>query len=373
MKIAIVLNATWNIVNFRLPLIRSLILNGHDVWVISPRDSYVSVLESEGIQYVDIYMDNKGISPFRDLRTIASFFRCYTHHRFDLVMHYTVKPVIYGGLVSRVLGIPTISTITGLGTVFIRETWVTRLVRALYRLSQKKARHVFFQNNDDMALFIRDEMIRPESASIVPGSGINTNYFRSSSPSKLGSDDYVFLLVARMLRDKGVNEFIEAARLIRAKNSRVRFQLLGPVDVENNTAISSDTIDSWVAEGVVEYYPPVDDVRPYLEHASCVVLPSYREGLPRTLLEAAAMGKPLVATDTPGCRDVVLDDVNGYLCLVADADDLAEKMMDMVALSVDERAKMGEASRRHVVENFDEKRVISCYLDVINSMSEVVK
>ena len=373
MKIAIVLNATWNIVNFRLSLIRSLIVEGHDVWVISPRDSYVSVLKSEGIQYLDIYMDNKGMSPFRDLRTMASFINCYIGHRFDLVLHYTVKPVIYGGLVSRVLGIPTISTITGLGTVFIRETLVTRLVRTLYRLSQKKAHHIFFHNNDDMVLFLRDEMIRPELASIVPGSGINTDYFRSASTSKGVSDDHVFLLVARMLRDKGVNEFVEAARLIRDKQSRIRFQLLGPLDVENNTAIPSKTIDAWVAEGVVEYYPPVDDVRPYLERASCVVLPSYREGLPRTLLEAAAMGKPLIATDTPGCRDVVLDGENGYLCRVADVDDLAKKMRAMVDLSLDERTEMGEASRRHIVENFDEKRVISCYLDVIDGLSGFVK
>lgn len=368
MKIAIVLNTTWNVVNFRLPLIRSLISEGHDVCVVSPRDSYVSALESEGIRHVDIYMDNKGISPFRDMKTVVSFFKCYVRHRFDLVLHYTVKPVIYGGLVSRVLGIPTISTITGLGTVFIRETLVTRLVRILYWLSQKKAYHIFFQNSDDMALFLRYEMICPELASIVPGSGINTDYFHSVSTSKDVSDNHVFLLVARMLRDKGVNEFVEAARLIRDKQSRVRFQLLGPLDVENNTAISSDTIDAWVTEGVVEYYPSVDDVRPYLERAFCVVLPSYREGLPRTLLEAAAMGKPLIATDTPGCRDVVLDGENGYLCRVADAKDLAEKMTAMVSLSFDELSRMGEISRGHVVDNFGEKRVISCYLDVINDL-----
>jgi glycosyltransferase involved in cell wall biosynthesis len=210
-------------------------------------------------------------------------------------------------------------------------------------------------------------------ASIVPGSGINTDYFRSASTGKGVNDNHVFLLVARMLRDKGVNEFVEAARLIRDKQSRVRFQLLGPLDVENNTAISSKTIDAWVAEGVVEYYPSVDDVRPYLEKASCVVLPSYREGLPRTLLEAAAMGKPLIATDTPGCRDVVLDGENGYLCRVADMDDLAKKMQAMVDLSLDERAEMGKVSRLHIVENFDDNRVISCYLDAIDGLSRFVK
>lgn len=369
MKIAIVLNATWNIVNFRLSLIKTLISEGHDVVVISPRDSYVEVLESEGIQYLDIYMDNKGISPLRDLRTMASFFNCYARYRFDLVLHYTIKPVIYGGLVARLLGIPVISTLTGLGTVFIRETLVTRLVRVLYRLSLKKAHHVFFQNADDMALFLRDEMVRSELASIVPGSGINTDYFCSSSSSKAGDGDHVFLLVARMLRDKGVNEFVEAARLIREKHSTVRFQLLGPVDVENNTAISQAVIDGWVAEGVVEYLPATDDVRPFIENATCVVLPSYREGLPRTLLEAAAMGKPLIATDTPGCRDVVIDGKNGYLCRVADAPDLAQKIETMIALSLQQRAVMGEVSRLHVVDNYGEDRVIGCYLKEVSRCS----
>jgi len=366
-KIAIVSNTTWNIVNFRLSLIKVLVEKGHKVLVISPRDRYVDVLEADGIQHIDIYMDNKGNSPLRDLRTLASFFSCYSRNRFDLVLHYTIKPVIYGGLVSRVLGVPYISTITGLGTVFIRESLITRLVHSLYRISQKRAHRVFFQNRDDMALFLHHGMVGSHLAAIVPGSGINTDYFCCSSAS-INEDGFVFLLVARMLRDKGVYEFVEAARAVRAKYSRIRFQLLGPVDVENNTAIPQKTIDKWCAEGVVEYHPTVDDVRPFLQSATCVVLPSYREGLPRTLLEAAAMGKPLIATDTPGCRDVVLDGVNGYLCRVADVTDLAEKMELIINLSLSERQEMGKRGREKVKRNFEEKIVIEKYLDVIDSI-----
>lgn len=350
---------------------RALLEDGHEVWGISPDDRFVTVLKSAGIHHIDLYMDNKGISPLRDLKTLGQFLSCYRQHQFDLVLHYTIKPVIYGGMVSRVLGIPYLSTITGLGTVFIKQSWVTRLVRSLYQFSQKKARRVFFQNRDDMTLFLKNGMIHSDLAAIVPGSGINTDYFCSSSPDRdnRDGDEVVFLLVARMLRDKGVHEFVEAARLIQGKHNRVRFQLLGPIDVENNTAISQVVIDTWVAEGVVEYYPAVDDVRPYLEEASCVVLPSYREGLPRTLLEAAAMGKPLIATDTPGCRDVVMDGKNGYLCQVADAADLALKMEAMINRSDSEMSRMGRVSRKHVVDNFEEKRVIDCYLQEILTLN----
>lgn len=340
---------------------------GHDVIVISPEDEYVGVLEAEGIRHIDIFMDNKGISPLRDFGTLLKLFFCYRQHRFDIVLHFTIKPVIYGGLISRFLNTPYINTITGLGTVFISESWVTSLVRFLYRCSQRDARRIFFQNHDDMNLFLQEGLVEKSRVSIVPGSGINMDYYKSDeAPVNEKHQEIVFLLIARMLRDKGVNEFVEAARLIRNKYTNVRFQLLGPVDVENKTAIARSVIDQWVEEGVIEYYPPVDDVRCYIEKASCVVLPSYREGLPRTLLEAAAMSKPLIATDTAGCRDIVLDGVNGYLCDVADAIDLARKLELMIGHTYDERLEMGKASRRHVIEKFDESSVIPCYLDVIN-------
>lgn len=370
MKILLVSNTTWFIVNFHLSFIKVLIEEGHDVFVISPRDRYVNVLEATGASHIHIFMDNKGISPFCDFETIKKLFFCYRQQRFDVAFHFTIKPVIYGGLVARLLNISYVSTITGLGTVFIKKSWVTILVKFLYRISQKKVHCVFFLNYDDMAIFLRNSLVGKERVAIIPGSGIDVDYFKCEKPSSVESDGgkLIFLLVARMLSDKGVNEFVDAARLIRKKYNDVCFQLLGPVDVENNTALSRKVIDQWVAEGVVEYLPPVDDVRYFIAQADCVVLPSYREGLPRTLLEAAAMSKPLVATDTAGCRDVVIDGVNGYLCEVADAEDLARKLEIMINHSNDERLKMGEASRKHVVDNYGEERVIDCYLGVINRL-----
>lgn len=370
MKIALVSNTTWFIVNFYLSLIKVLIKEGHDVFVVSPKDRYVEVLKAEGASHIDIFIDSKGINPLRDIGTLAKLFFCYRRQRFDVAFHFTIKPVVYGGLIARLLDVSYISTINGLGTVFIKKSWVTLLVKFLYRISQKKAYCIFFLNNDDATLFLRNGLVSKEKVTIIPGSGINTDYFKCEKNSTVedNSGRLFFLLVARMLSDKGVNEFVDAARMIRKKYKNVCFQLLGPVDVENNTAISRAAIDQWVAEGVVEYFPPVDDVRGFIERADCVVLPSYREGLPGTLLEAAAMSKPLIATDTAGCRDVVIDGVNGYLCEVADAEDLASKLEIMINHSNDERLEMGEASRKHVVDNYGEDRVIDCYLSAINRL-----
>lgn len=369
MKIAIVSNSTWNIINFRMPLVYALRGAGHEVLVISPADRYVDRLVEEGVAHLDLFVDNKGVNPLHDLTTLRQLYNYYSRHRLDAVLHYTIKPVIYGGIVARMLGIPAVNTITGLGTVFIKQDWVTRTVRMLYRASLKRAYRVLFQNRDDRELFLCERLVPDALASIVPGSGIDTVRFCPDYATGNNREEIVFLLVARMLRDKGVCEYVEAARSIRQRHPKVRFQLLGPLGVENNTAISRQTVDAWVSEGVVEYNPPVDDVRPMLAQATCVVLPSYREGLPRALLEAGAMGKPLIATDVPGCREVVRDGVNGYLCRVADAADLASKIEDMIPLTVAQRKQMGEASRLHVIENFGEDAVIRTYLDVIETIS----
>lgn len=369
MKIAIVANTTWNIVNFRLPLIRALQECGHEVVAISPSDSYLLRLQQEGIEHLKLAVDSKGNNPLKDLATLCQLYRLYRQHSVDVVLHYTIKPVIYGGMAARLLGIPAINTITGLGTAFIKQNWITKTVCVLYRIALKRAAAVLFQNHDDMSLFLQLGLLRPELAGIVPGSGIDTSYFSPQNSSASDANESpVFLLVARMLRDKGVCEYVEAAREVRKESPQVRFQLLGPFDVENKTAIEREKFEEWIKEGCVEYYPPVDDVRPMLAQATCIVLPSYREGLPRTLLEAAAMGKPLVATDVAGCRDVVIDGVNGYLCQVGDSEDLALTIKKMLCHDTARRKKMGEAARLHVISNFDEGVVVSKYLDAIREI-----
>jgi glycosyltransferase involved in cell wall biosynthesis len=302
-------------------------------------------------------MDNKGVNPLSDLMMKRRLSKIYNESSPDLIIHYTIKPVIYGSLAAAKLGIPFVNNITGLGTAFIKQNWVTWLVKQLYRRSQKKAVFVFFQNADDKEFFSRRKLI-PENVpqEIIPGTGIDTDHFQLSPyPAK---NSVTFLLIARMLWDKGVGEFVEAARQIKTEFSDVRFQFLGFLDVKNRTAISHEQMQVWVDEGIIEYLRATDDVRPYIREAHCVVLPSYREGLPRTLLEAAAIGRPIIATDVTGCREVVDHGVNGYLCKERDTNDLAEKMRDMIKLSIDERREMGLRGRKMMEQNFDQRIIV---------------
>jgi glycosyltransferase involved in cell wall biosynthesis len=239
-------------------------------------------------------------------------------------------------------------------------------VKRLYRLSQKNADHVFFQNADDKELFSKDRLIPGNvPQDVIPGTGIDTNHFQLSSYPD--NNQIIFLLIARMLWDKGVGEFVEAARQVKSEFSDVRFQLLGFLDVSNRTTISRDQMQIWIKQGIIEYLGETDDVRPYIADADCVVLPSYREGLPRTLLEAAAMGRPIIATDVTGCREVVQNGVNGYLCKARDANDLAEKMKDIIMLSTGERKEMGLKGREKVERYFDEKIIVEKIINRIES------
>jgi glycosyltransferase involved in cell wall biosynthesis len=223
---------------------------------------------------------------------------------------------------------------------------------------------VFFQNDEDRQLFVRNKLVREGKARLLPGSGIDLERFAPAPPRDADAAP-TFLLIARLLRDKGVIEYVEAARLVRREVPEARFQLLGFLDVENRTAVSRAEVQGWQAEGLVEYLGASDDVRPAIAAADCVVLPSYREGLPRTLLEGAALARPLIATDVPGCRQVVDEGMNGFLCEVRNPRSLADAMLRMIRLSSAERAAMGAAGRAKMERDYDEKLVIGRYLDAI--------
>lgn len=368
-KIALASNTAWNLYNFRGGLIRRLLEEGAAVTVVAPPDTFSEKLAGMGCEVIGLPMDNKGTHPARDLRTLRDFHRVYRQARPEVALHFTIKPVIYGSLAARMLGIPVANTITGLGTAFLREGWLMRVVESLYRVSQRWPQRVFFQNRDDHDLFVGRGLVPAEKAERLPGSGVDLERFAPAAYP--GNPAPVFLLVARLLRDKGVVEFVEAARRVRAHHPRARFQLLGPLGVANRTAIPAEEVAGWVAEGVVEYLGETGDVRPALAAADCIVLPSYREGVPRTLLEAAALGRPLIATDVPGCREVVADGDNGYLCRAQDANDLADRMERFIGLPVEARRALGEAGRAKVEREFDERFVIERYLRVIGEMADV--
>lgn len=365
MKIMIALNTAWNLVNFRAGLIRSLVASGFEVVAVAPKDEYVLRLSELGCRFVPLEMDNKGTHPGRDLLLFCRFLKLLRQERPDLLLAYTVKPNIYGSLAANILRIPVVNNLAGLGSVFLCDNWLTRLVRRLYKIALSNSQHVFFQNDEDLLMFVEEGLVMPNKVSRLPGSGINLMTFPYTPMQAHQNRPFQFLLVARLIWDKGVGEYIEAARTIRLKYPDVKFQLLGFLDVKNPSAVSSKQMRDWVNEGLVEYLGVSDDVKPYLIEADCIVLPSYREGVPRSLLEAAAIGRPIITTDTIGCRDVVVDGLNGLLCRVKDANDLAKKMIHMIKLSINERSAMGAAGRRKIEREFDEKIVINNYLQVI--------
>ncbi|MDH3580653.1 MAG: glycosyltransferase family 4 protein [Hyphomicrobiales bacterium] len=364
-KILISINTSWNIYNFRAGLIGAFRQQGYEIIAASPTDAFTPHLEELGCRHLPLPMDNKGTSPLKDFGLFLRYLRLLRRERPDVFLGYTIKPNIYGSLAAHLLRVPVVNNVSGLGTAFIRDNWLTRIVKALYRLALRSSATVFFQNEDDRALFTELKLVDPEQTALLPGSGIDLGTFRPILTESQKLEAPCFLLIARLLWDKGIGEFVDAARIVKTRFPDARFQLLGFLDAENRTAISKSAVDEWVRQGIVEYLRVAHDVRPYIAASDCVVLPSYREGTPRTLLEAAAMGKPLIATDVPGCRAVVDHGKNGFLCKVRNSADLANKILDFIDLSDKERIRMGRASREKVEREFDENIVIQRYLETI--------
>jgi glycosyltransferase involved in cell wall biosynthesis len=363
--VVVSINASWNIVNFRKGLIDALRGRGDRVVALAPEDSFSDRLREWGVEFVPIAMNQQGVSPIEDLGLLARYRRRLGSIRPDVLLAYTIKPNIYGSLAAHSLGVPVINNISGLGTAFVRQGWLTALVTWLYRLALRRSRTVFFQNEEDRRLFLDKGIVRPAQARLLPGSGIDLERFRPTAGPVDGAP-FAFLFAGRLLWDKGVREFVEAARLVRRERPDVRFRILGFVDAPNRTAVPEAELRAWSEEGLVDYLGASDDVRPHFEAADCVVLPSYREGLPRVLLEGAALARPLIATDVPGCRQVVEDGVNGFLCAPRDAPALAAAMLRMAGLTAGRRAEMGREGRRKVEAGFDQRIVIERYLRAID-------
>lgn len=367
-KVVISINTTWNLVNFRSGLISALIHKGYDVVAVAPSDKHLTDLKQLGCRFIHLSMDNMGTNPVRDSMLFVNYLLILWKEKPDVYLGYTIKPNIYGSLAAHFFNIPVINNIAGLGASFIRESWVTSVVRWLYKISLFRSHHVFFQNQDDLEMFVGQGLVRLSQSSRLPGSGVNLLKFAYSPVSTFLRSDFKFLMVARLLWDKGVSEYVNAARRIRLDYPHVRFQILGFLDVENPTAVTKAEIQQWIEEGVVEYLGESDNVGPFLVDADCVVLPSYREGVPRSLLEAAAVGRPIVTTNAVGCRDVVDDGETGFLCNVRDEDDLAEKMRCMLGLPIERRSHMGLCARNKMEREFDERKVIVRYLELIESI-----
>ncbi|MGQ9534648.1 MAG: glycosyltransferase family 4 protein [bacterium] len=367
LKIVLSANTTWYLYNFRLPLVRELLRRNYQVFALSPTDKYVNYLKELNVRHIDIKIKRSGINPLEDILLLARFIQIYKRYQPDLVHHFTIKPVIYGTIAARIVGIKYIfNMITGLGYVFIDASLKRRLVQLvtknMYKQALKFSNHVFFQNADDYNYFLKHRMVPLERASIVPGTGVDTEKFKPVAKKSKIDGKIIFIFSGRLLWDKGVGEFISAARLLKKKYNNIDFWLAGPVDLQNPKGILPEQLNQWQQEGIINYLGMTDNIEQYLHKADVIVLPSfYREGIPLSLLEGAACGLPIITTDSVGCREVVTDGKNGFLVPIKDPDALAQAMEKFI-LKPDLVTEMGNESSKIAKEKFDSKKVVNLIL-----------
>ncbi len=368
MRIAIVINTSWNIFNFRKGLVLALMAEGHEVVAIAPKDAYSEKLVELGCTFLPIEMENKGTNPIKDLGLYFQLKKQYKESGADLFLQYTIKPNIYGTMAAKAIGKPVICNVSGLGTIFIHPTKISsRVGFGLYKRAFKYPNVVFFQNPDDQHLFVDMGLVQKKTTAVLPGSGVDLTHFKNESEFSRNAP-FRFLMVARVLKDKGTVEFAEAAQQLKAKyGDKVECVLLGKKD-NSRGSVSDEVFEKWQDQNWIKYLGETDDVKSIVQSADCVVLPSYREGTPKTLLEAMALSKPIITTDAPGCKETVINDKNGYICKVKSSDDLHNKMIQMIELEDVALQQMGTESRRLAEKRFDEKIVIGKYLEKINEI-----
>lgn len=368
MKIAVVLNTSWNIFNFRKSLVQSFLEKGHEIHTIAPVDAYTEKLTAMGCIHTPVKMDSRGANPLKDMLLILELFNIYRRIKPDVILHFTIKPNIYGTIAASMLRIPVINNVCGLGTIFLKPNLVSKVAIYMYRFAFRFPKKIFFQNDDDRQLFVSMNLVSEQLCDTLPGSGIDLDEFRPFEKNT-GKEKFTFLLISRLIYDKGIREYVEAVSKLRKRGITAGFQVLGAIDENHKRGIPGKTIERWFKDGNIQYLGTSQNVKPIIREADCVVLPSYREGTPRTLLEAASMGLPLIATDVPGCRNVIEEGYNGYLCKPRDARDLAEKMEKMCRLNREELKRLGDNSRKKVRKQFDVRHVIEKYNASIEALS----
>lgn len=368
-SIAFVTNTSWSIYKFRLYLIETLISKGYSIYVLAPRDKYTAQFSDlPGVTYIELTkFKGRSLSPLHDLALYRELLHHYNRIRPDLIFHYTVKANLFGALAAARARIPAVCVVTGLGYTFAGKGWLQSTVKILYKRACRKCTEVWFLNEDDRHFFTEERLVAPGRTFVLPGEGVDSVAF-FPAPFEPGKPAVTFLLIGRIIRHKGIYEFVRAAELLRQQGLAIRCQLLGFYDDGNPVAIPRHKVEEWSSRRILTYLGHTDDVAPFIEQADCIVLPSYREGLPLSLLEGASMCKALIAADTPGCRTLIEEGVNGYLCREKDAEDLAKKMAVYYHLPAAAKRQMGIEARDKVLAGFTRERIAGIYLQKIDSL-----
>jgi glycosyltransferase involved in cell wall biosynthesis len=347
-----------SLINFRGELIKTLVRLGNQVTVMASNATPSEIIDIEAlnVRYLDYPVKRNGLSPKEDLKTLFTLYRIFEIEKPDIIFSYTVKPIIWGGLAARFSGVKNFyALVTGLGFAFQQGSFLKntlmKIIKALYRTSLKQSKGVIFQNKDNMQFFIENRLIGSHRCSLVSGSGVDLSHFSKAELTK----EFSFLLIARLLGDKGIREYVEAAAFVKATYPKAIFNLVGPEDPSPD-GISLNEVTSWHNDGVIYYHGGTDDVRPYIEKSNIFVLPSYHEGMPRTVLEAMAMGRPILTTNVPGCKETVINGENGWLVEKANVEQLAEKMIWFIE-NQGEWQRMGGISHQMAKVKFDVHKV----------------
>jgi glycosyltransferase involved in cell wall biosynthesis len=364
-KIAVIENGLFSTYTMREALMLHLIQEGCEVYILTHTNRFVEQVEQMGLQVINIGSGN--LNPVKVSRYIYNLHKALKKIKPDVCLTFSIRPAIWGNFITRRLGIPTITNITGTGPLFLSNSIAYRIARSMYKKALNKTRKVFFQNYDDMDLFLENKFVKKSVAERIPGSGVDYNKFQPIIVKDKDPDTFSFLFIGRLIKDKGIFEYINAARVIRKKFPHVIFNVIGPFWTQNlkKNTITQIQLQSWIDEGVIDYLGEKKDVRKFIAEADCIVLPSYREGTSNTLLEAASMAKPVITTNTTGCKEIVTDNITGFLCRVKDEYDLAAKMEQMILLPENERNKMGEKARIKIIKEYDKQIVIDAYLKAI--------
>lgn len=368
MKVAMVANSCWNLFNYRRELIQAIHSEFGEVVLIAPEDRYASMLPKEqGIHYIPVlHLDKTSSNLIKELRFVIELFRIYYREKPDLIMHYTIKPNVFGSMIAHVLGIPSIATVTGLGSSFTKHNKLSLLICWLYRLTFRYNKINIFQNHTDRNFFLQKKLVNEINSGVILGSGVDCNYFVPRAKSE--SNKFIFLFIGRLIRSKGIVEYLKAASLIKSKWPDIECHVVGSYDSTHPDRISKTELDKALNQNDIRWFDHVDDVRDLIAAADVVVLPSYREGMPRSILESMAMGKPIITTNVAGCNETVVNGINGYIIPMQDVDSLINAMIDMSSLAQEVRLQMGKESRAIALDQFEVKHIIANYLQEISAL-----
>jgi glycosyltransferase involved in cell wall biosynthesis len=365
-KVLIIENNLISSLTMRDRLTREL-MKDYEVTILSTgNDGQKKAAAARGFRIVEVGASNQ--NPLGIVKYLLKLRREILRNRPDVVLTFTIRPAIWGNLITRFLGIPTITSITGIGPLFSQKAVAYRAARLLYRFALKRTKKVFFQNTEDMGLFISHGFADASRSECIPGSGVDPEHFAPVVPKTNGT--FTFLFIGRLVKDKGISEFVQASEILKGRSLSVKCNVLGPYWTQNlkDNNVTPEEMNSWVSRGSIQYLGEAIDVRPFMAAADCIVLPSYREGLNNVLLEASSMERPCISTDTTGCREVIEHGITGFLCNVKDANDLADKMEQMFREDPQNRSAMGRKARQKVIREFNKNIVVAAYMSAIKDI-----